>query len=70
MMMVSVPNCALSVRRSRHATADAVATLFVGLRPPHVGNIVLCSAPQCFDLNSCCNVINKPRAATSAPASQ
>lgn len=68
--MMSALNSAWTPRRSPHATADVVATLFVGLRQPLAGNIVLCSAPQCFDSNSCCNVTNEPRAETSAPDSQ
>lgn len=68
--MMSALNSAWTPRRSRNTTADVVATLFVGLRPPNAGNIVLCSAAQCFDSNSCCNVTNEPRADTSAPDSQ
>lgn len=67
---MSITISALTPDAKPSTTINVVATLFVGLRPPHAGNIVLCSAPQCFDLNSFCNVIDEPRAATNAPSSQ
>lgn len=67
LLILSFTSISISARRPMHpssATLNAVASLFFWLRLPHVGNIVLFSVPQCFDLKSFCNVINEPRVAT------